>query len=46
LIHFQWEEDEDENTTRVMKPFFGKPECFLKETEFDEPWLLVPVGEY
>jgi hypothetical protein len=38
-----WFMDEDDNKTIEMKPVFGEPKCFLKETDPDEPYELMPV---
>lgn len=36
--------DYDENMTREVKFFYGKPECFLKDADPDKPWTLEPVS--
>jgi hypothetical protein len=38
-----WFMDEDDNTTIELKAFFGEPKCYLKETDPDKPYELMPV---
>lgn len=40
---FEWFIDEDESI-KTMKIFYGKPICFLKETDSEIPWKLDTVN--
>lgn len=41
---FDYNEGDVENLTMRMIPFFGKPKCFLKETDSEKGWNLEPVS--
>ena len=39
-----WYDYDGDNTTREVKFFYGKPECFLKDSDPEKPWTLQPVS--